>query len=157
MIDAFGGCCVYDESSREPEGEFGSLGWLLAGEQALTLSNLNDSQLTELVLENLPACLQHGRPLVLESRVHRYSGAVNGLPGGRPLRETDSRHLPEPTQHNRLFVVGDYLFDSTINGCVDSADVVAECIIEKIKMPQATVAGPTTIPAISSDPIHLKR
>ena len=156
MIDAFGGCCVYDESSREPEGEFGSLGWLLAGEQALTLSNLNDSQLTELVLENLPACLQHGRPLVLESRVHRYAGAVNGLPGGRPLRETDSRHLPEPTQHNRLFVVGDYLFDSTINGCVDSADVVAECIIEKIKMPQALVASPIPTMAISSDPIHSK-
>ena len=75
MIDAFGGCCVYDESSRETEGDYGSLGWLLAGEQALTLSNLNDSQLTELVLENLPACLQHGRSLVLESQVHRYAGA----------------------------------------------------------------------------------
>jgi hypothetical protein len=54
-----------------------------------------------------------------------------------------------------LFVVGDYLFDSTINGCVDSADVVAECIIEKIKMPQIPVE--CTTPVIPVDLVALKR
>jgi hypothetical protein len=59
-------------------------------------------------------------------------GSVNGLPGGRPAREPDSRHLPEPTEHPWLFAVGDYLFDSTLNGVLDSADVVAEWIVEEI-------------------------
>ena len=35
--------------------------------------------------------------------------------------------------HPDLFVVGDYLFDSTINGVLDSADVVAEWILEEIE------------------------
>ncbi len=34
MLDAFGGCCVYDESSRNG-GTCGVLGWLLAGNAAL--------------------------------------------------------------------------------------------------------------------------
>jgi hypothetical protein len=96
MIDAFGGCCIYDESSRETEGDYGSLGWLLAGEEALTLSNLNDSQLTELVLENLPACLQHGRSLVLESQVHSYAGAgrSDGSKVGRSYLGINLRKRP---------------------------------------------------------------
>jgi hypothetical protein len=57
---------------------------------------------------------------------------VNGLPGGRPARDPDSRHQPEPTEHPCLFVVGDYLFDSTINGLLDSADVVVEWILEEL-------------------------
>jgi monoamine oxidase len=132
MLDAFGGCCVYDESSRNHAGAHGVLGWLLAGEAALTMSNFDDATLIEKVLDSLPASLRHGRDLVLEGRVHRWVGTVNGLPGGRPAREPDSRHLPEPTQHPWLFVVGDYLFDSTLNGVLDSADVVAEWIDEEI-------------------------
>ena len=34
MLDAFGGCCVYDETSRTPGESFGVLGWLLGGEAA---------------------------------------------------------------------------------------------------------------------------
>jgi hypothetical protein len=52
------------------------------------------------------------------------------MPGGFPAREPDSRHQPEPEQHPELFVVGDYLFDSTLNGVLDSADVAAEWILE---------------------------
>ena len=37
MSDAFGGCCVYDESSRNEADSEGVLGWLLAGEK-LTLN-----------------------------------------------------------------------------------------------------------------------
>jgi hypothetical protein len=44
----------------------------------------------------------------------------------------ESRHIPEPARPN-LFAVGDYLFDSTINGVLDSADFVAECLTEKIE------------------------
>src|SRR5262249_23970936 len=126
MLDAFGGCCVYDESSRNHGGSYGVLGWLLAGEAALTLSNFDDTDLITQVLDSLPGSLRHGREHFLEGRVHRWVGTVNGLPAGRPAREPDSRHVPEPVEHPWLFVVGDYLFDSTINGVLDSADVVAD-------------------------------
>jgi monoamine oxidase len=132
MLDAFGGCCVYDESRRNGGGGYGVLGWLLAGEAALTMSNFEDGVLVEKVLDSLPHALRRGREGFLEGRVHRWAGTVNGLPGGRPAREPDSRHLPEPTQHPRLFVVGDYLFDSTLNGALDSADVVAEWVVEEL-------------------------
>jgi monoamine oxidase len=132
MLDAFGGCCVYDESSRNGADTHGVLGWLLAGDAALNLSNLPDAGLIEAALDSLPRCLRHGREWFLEGRVHRWVNTVNGLPGGFPAREPDSRHQPEPANHQRLFVVGDYLFDSTINGVLDSADVVAEWVLEEI-------------------------
>lgn len=157
MLDAFGGCCVYDESSRATDSEYGILGWLIAGEQAQSLCNLDDSRLTQLVLENLPECLKHGAGLALESHVHRYAGAVNGMPGGRPIMETVSRHIPEPTRHKGLFVVGDYLFDSTINGCVDSADVVAESIIEEVMKVQNPFMPPIEVPVSSQSPVHSKQ
>jgi len=131
MIDAFGGCCVYDESSRNGTS-YGVLGWLIAGDAALTMSNFDDQTLVTKVLESLPACLHHGRDLFIEARVHRWLGAVNGLPGGRPLQEPDARHVPEPQEHPWLFVVGDYLFDSTLNGVLDSADTAVEWILEEV-------------------------
>jgi len=130
MLDAFEGCCVYDETSRSDGTLFGVLGWLIAGEAALSLSNFDDAALIDRVLDSLPACLSNGRELFLEGRVHRWVGSVNGLPAGYPAREPDSRHLPEPEEHQELFVVGDYLFDSTLNGVFDSADTVAEWIAE---------------------------
>lgn len=137
MLDAFGGCCVYDESSRVSAANYGVLGWLIAGDAALAMNNCGDGELIEAVLDSLPSALRAGRRHFLEGRVHRWAGTVNGLPGGFPAREPDSRHLPEPEQHPRLFVVGDYLFDSTINGVLDSADVVAESIREDIEQTAA--------------------
>jgi hypothetical protein len=37
----------------------------------------------------------------------------------------DRRHQPEPVAHPHLFFVGDYMFDSTLNGVLDSAHHVA--------------------------------
>jgi hypothetical protein len=85
------------------------------------------------VLETLPRFMRDGKKYLREARVHRWAGTVNGLPGGVPSREPESRHQPEPTQHDGLFVVGDYLFDSTINGVLDSADIVADWILEDIE------------------------
>jgi protoporphyrinogen oxidase len=132
MTDSFGGCCVYDESFRYGNGSHGALGWLLGGEWALAMSNLDDATIVAKVVESLPRCLCDGNERVREGRVHRWLGAVSGLPGGRPLREPDSRHLPEGVDHPWLFVVGDYLFDSTLNGVLDSADTVAEWIAEEV-------------------------
>jgi len=139
MHDAFGGCCLYDESARNPDSRAGVLGWLLGGDAALNFSNHSDEALIQIVLNSLPSCLRAGRELFRAGRVHRWVGTVNGLPGGRPMREPDSRHVPEPDEHPDLFVVGDYLFDSTLNGVLDSADVVAEWLVEEMEdAPAAT-------------------
>jgi monoamine oxidase len=145
MLDAFGGCCLYDESSRGGCGEYGVLGWLLAGEAAMTASNRTDDELIAMVLDSLPTAMQPGREIFIEGRVHRWIGAVNGLPGGDPALDLEARHVPELTNPN-LFVVGDYLFDSTLNGVLDSADYVAESIAEKLS---ARAAAPPALHSAS--------
>ncbi len=125
MLDAFGGCCLYDESLREPGTRHGVLGWLLGGQAALEMSELADEELIERALHSLPDFLSHGRRDFLEGHVHRWVGAVNGMPGGMPHLGIDRRHQPEPIEHPDLFVVGDYLFDSTLNGVLDSAEHVS--------------------------------
>ena len=125
MLDGFGGCCLYDESSRNDCGGYGVLSWLLAGDAAMNASNHGDPELIEMVLDSLPSWLQHGRELKLEGRVYRWIGEVNGLPGGAPALDLEARHVPEPGRPN-LVVVGDYLFDSTLNGVMDSADYAAD-------------------------------
>ena len=122
MLDAFGGCCLYDESSRTPGGSIPVLGWLIAGDAAKAMSDRTDDELIAAALDALPDFLAPGRGLAIEGKVHRWVGAVNALPGGLHPRTLDRRHRPEPHHHPRLFVVGDYLFDSTLNGVLDSAD-----------------------------------
>lgn len=130
MLDAFGGCCVYDEGARYSHPSHGILGWLIAGNDALSLSNLPDEDLIKLALDSLPEPLASGRELYLEGRVYRWVGTVNALPGGNPIHDLETRHSPSADDPN-LFVVGDYLFDSTLNGVVDSAEFVAESIEEE--------------------------
>jgi monoamine oxidase len=125
MLDAFGGCCLYDESSREPEQAGGVLGWLLGGQPAAERDGLPDDVLVAEALAALPPSLRDATLPVRESRVHRWTGAVSGLPGGWKPRSFDERHRPDPVGSPRLFLVGDYLFDSTLNGVLDSADYVA--------------------------------
>ncbi len=125
MLDRFGGCCLYDESSRRPESKQGVLGWLVGGSAALEMSGLGDQQLIEEALNSLPSFLSFGREFLIEGRVHRWTGAVNAMPGGIVPLSHDRRHQPEPKEHPNLFVVGDYLFDSTLNGVLDSAEFVA--------------------------------
>jgi hypothetical protein len=98
----------------------------------MTISNLDDAALIERVLDSLPASLRHGRELRVEAKVHRWIGSVSAWPGGSPMREPDSRHVPDPDNHPMFFVVGDYLFDSTLNGVLDSADTVASWIAEEL-------------------------
>ncbi|HEY1190270.1 MAG TPA: FAD-dependent oxidoreductase [Gemmata sp.] len=154
MIDAFGGTCVYDESARTPSGTYGVLGWLLAGEAAATLSNLPDEELCNAVLDAVPAVLGDARAHFLEGRVHRWIGCVNGLPAGRPARAPEARHCPEPVGHPGLFVVGDYLFDSTLNGVLDSAELVVEEIAEAARARCGFAPG-ADVPAVVSVPVKV--
>jgi monoamine oxidase len=125
MLDRFGGCCLYDESSRDPHSEHGVLGWLLGGDAAREMAALSDEDLIAAALDSLPEFLAHGRHGFLEGRVHRWVAAVNAMPGGAEAKNHDRRHQIEPVEHGNLFVVGDYLFDSTLNGVLDSAEYVA--------------------------------
>jgi len=127
MLDAFGGCCVYDESARHDAGEYGVLSWLIAGADALSLGNFDDQTVTGKVLDSLPEPLRaDALSSFLEAKVHRWMASVNAQPGGIPVRDTRSSHMPEPNGHPGLFVVGDYLFDSTLNGVLDSADFATD-------------------------------
>jgi monoamine oxidase len=130
MLDRFGGCCLYDESSRDPGAIHGALGWLLGGEAALEMSRLGDDAVLAEALDSLPACLGEPRERFLEGRVHRWVGAVSGMPGGLVPMPLDRRHQPEPVEHAGLFLVGDYLFDATLNGVLDSAEHVAGWIAD---------------------------
>jgi len=133
MSEAFNGCCIYDEGKRHPSGSFGVLNWLIAGNDALMLSNYDDDRLARLALDSLPAVLAQDRPPALEFQVHRWSGAISCLPGGYPVLPLRERHCPDPVNHEGLYIVGDYLFDSTLNGVFDSADYVSDLILTRLR------------------------
>jgi len=127
MIDAFGGCCLYDESSRCVGLEEGVLGWLLGGEAAVRACSHDDAQLVADALASLPTMLDPKGRRPLEARVHRWRSSVNALPGGTTPWPIDRRHQPA-NPHRDFHIVGDYLYDSTLNGVHDSATHVAACI-----------------------------
>jgi len=134
MLDQFDGCCLYDESSRNPVVEEGVLGWLLGGDAAPELDSKSDAELIELAMETLPAQLKDmARDQFREGRVHRWQSEVSALPGGWDQWSLDRRHQPAPHEAPGLFLVGDYLFDSTLNGVLDSADHVAGWIASLIE------------------------
>ncbi len=132
MLDRFGGCCLYDESSRDPAATHGVLGWLLGGDAAKDLCGGDDAAIVRAALGSLPEFLSHGRQRLVEARVHRWTGAVSALPGGAAPMPLDRRHCPEPVEHPNLFMVGDYLYDSTLNGVLDSAEYVSAWIAAKV-------------------------
>ncbi len=134
MLDQFDGCCLYDESSRNPGIDQGVLGWLLGGDAARDLSAQSDAELVALALGTLPAELRDlGAGQFREARVHRWLSEVSALPGGWDLWSLDRRHQPAPREAPGLFLVGDYLFDSTLNGVLDSADHVAGWVASLIE------------------------
>jgi monoamine oxidase len=133
QLDAFGGCCVYDEGAKQSAEPFGVLSWLLAGTAALVNSNLDDKELIRKALDTLPAALAAGAELMLEGRVDRWAGAVTAHPVGRLIKGPKARHLPEPLEHPGLIFVGDYLFDSTINGVLDSVDIATDIVVSHLR------------------------
>ena len=146
MLDAFGGCCVYDEGERREAGSFGVLSWLIAGNEAMRLANECEERVIDAALLSLPTGMAaEGRARLLEGHVHRWIAAVNAQPGGSPVRATHDAHLPAPSEHPLLLVVGDYLFDSTINGVLDSADFATDLMHQGVLRRNATaVSGLST-------------
>jgi protoporphyrinogen oxidase/SAM-dependent methyltransferase len=132
MSEAFGGCCVYNEGSRHDVGKHGVLNWLIAGSDALAFANLSDEELFEAALKSLPAELGDARVHYMEGKIHRWLSSVNALPGGFPARDIMTNHRPEPKEHPGIVVVGDYLFDSTLNGLLDSSDAATDIILTEM-------------------------
>jgi len=128
QLDAFGGCCVYDEGTRHEAGSYGVLSWLLGGQQAMLLGNEADDNLIRKALDSLPISLRVPDGSFIEGHVHRWVGVVTAEPDGHIVKGAKLRHLPDPKHHPGLLVVGDYLFDSTINGVVDSSDIVTDLV-----------------------------
>jgi protoporphyrinogen oxidase/SAM-dependent methyltransferase len=142
--EAFGGCCVYDEGTRHEAGSHGVLSWLLSGNDALAISGCSDDVLIEKALGSLPAGIADAaaaRERFIEGHVDRWIGMVNGMPGGRPIEGSRKRHHPEPKEHQCLILVGDYLFDSTINGAFDSADITTDMLLDRLGVAR-NVLGP---------------
>ena len=132
MSEAFGGCCVYNEGARHDVGRHGVLNWLIAGSDALAFANLSDQELIDAALKSLPASLGDAREHFLEGKIHRWLSSVNALPGGLPVRDVMTNHRPEPKEHPGIVVVGDYLFDSTLNGLLDSSDAATDIIVTEM-------------------------
>ena len=142
MIDAFGGVCVYDESSRFDARGKGVLSWLVAGQDAMRLSNQDDDALCRKMIDSLPGRLRgQAAQEFKEGIVHRWIGGINALPGGVPQKDLQSRHQPEPHRHPNIFVVGDYLFDSTLNGVMDSAEYVSDVLLNRSLADQQSKAA----------------
>jgi monoamine oxidase/SAM-dependent methyltransferase len=132
MSEAFGGCCVYNEGSRHDVGRNGVLNFLIAGSDALAFANLSDEELVEAALKSLPASLGDARAHFVEGKAHRWLSSVNAIPGGLPVRDVMTNHRPEPKQHPGLVLVGDYLFDSTLNGLLDSSDAATDIVVSEM-------------------------
>ena len=142
MSEAFGGCCVYVEGARHDVGRQGVLNFLIAGSDALAFVNLRDDQLIDTALKSLPAEIGDAREHLVEGKVHRWLSSVNAIPGGVPVRDVLTNHRPEPKEHAGLVVVGDYLFDSTLNGLLDSSDAATDLILtETVKLRYAKGQG----------------
>jgi monoamine oxidase len=139
MSDAFDGCCVYDEGARQDLGQWAALGFLITGNAALNLANIPDEMIEQMCLDSLPPDLEIGRELFVESRVQRWMASVNAMPGGYPVRDRTGNHRPLAETMPGLFLVGDYMFDATLNGVLDSADTATDLLISELLMKRGSL------------------
>lgn len=145
MLDAFDGCCVYDESARYDLGGWGALAFLIAGNAALALANVDDERIEQMCLDALPPELSEARELLVDRRVHRWMASVSAIPGGLPVRARAGNHRPDPVHLPGIVMVGDYLFDATLNGVLDSAEAGTDIILSEIlRRRRASAKGAAT-------------
>jgi SAM-dependent methyltransferase len=93
---------------------------------------VNDQELIDAALKSLPAAFGDAEAHFMEGKIHRWLSSVNALPGGLPVRDVMTNHRPEPKEHPGIVVVGDYLFDSTLNGLLDSSDAATDIILTEM-------------------------
>ncbi len=102
------------------------LGCLLAGSNALSMASVDEGALVRHVLDALPPTLRRSAvERFMEARVHRWCRGVSRS-GGLPLATRDAP--PGLERLPGLPTVGAYLFDSTLNGVYQSADVATSLL-----------------------------
>jgi monoamine oxidase len=132
MMDMFHGCCAYDESTRWKRDSGHVLSFLIAGgdAQLLCSQNQSDAEIIRCVFDHLPEFMvKDAVATFLEGQVERYIGSINAQPGGWPAAELRGEHQPDPKCPG-VFLVGDFLFDSTLNACLISANTATDCLLE---------------------------
>lgn len=133
MIDALGGCAVYNEDARWKSRKGHVLSFLVAGQTALLLCshNQDDACITKYVLDHLPKFLRESaRKEFIEAQIDRYVGSINAQPGGWPAEELIAQHTPDPENCPALYICGDFLFDSTLNAALISANTAVDLLLE---------------------------
>lgn len=148
MSDWCGGCCVYDESTRWACGPGHVLSILVAGNDAMTLVSANqfDEELIEQALASFPREFREAaKAMFVEGAVHRWIGSLSAQPGSWPAEELRGEHQPEWRVDAGLFLIGDYLFDSTLNGALISAETATDLAVKHLTggARLATVETPT--------------
>jgi hypothetical protein len=96
---------------------------------SLRWPNATDERIEQVCLDALPLQLAEGRELLVDRRIHRWMASVNAVPSGWPVRRCAENHRPDPEGLPGIIIVGDYLFDSTLNGVMDSADAGTDLIL----------------------------
>lgn len=132
MSEAFGGTCVYIEGARHDQQGKGILNWLVSGSDVLAFGNLSEQQLFEHAMNTLPEEFGDAKPHFEMGTTHRWLSSVNALPGGSPVRDVLTNHIPEPKEHGGIILTGDYMFDSTVNGLLDSTEIAVEIVISEL-------------------------
>jgi monoamine oxidase/SAM-dependent methyltransferase len=156
MSEAFNGCCIYDEGSRHDAKGHGVLNWLISGSDCLAWVNADPKDLLEHALSSLPAVVrEEARAELLEFRTHPYLASVNAIPGGVPVRGAKRNHVPEPEGHPGLLITGDYLFDSTLNGLLDSADFATDQLLARVMELRYARGEAQAMAATPPDPVAL--
>lgn len=150
MLDAFDGCCVYDEGRRNVHENGGMLAFLIAGNAALALANASDEHIEHLCLAALSPKFSMARELLLDRRVHRWMASVNAIPGGTVARPRYLNQQPDPQSLPGLIMVGDYMFDATLNGVMDSADTASDLILRQVLARRSTAAALPTSAALDA-------
>ncbi len=128
VTDAFEGVTVYDQTRLVPDGKpYGIMSWLLSGKPAAEISKLPDAEICRRIMAAMPPPLVKAVGQPLECKVDRFMNAVSRQPGGLPILPDNDKHTPCRAFRNLIFT-GDYLYDSTLHGCLESATTAADQI-----------------------------
>jgi len=133
VCQGLGGTTVYEKSILSDSQEIPILSLLIGGRHATELAHRPDGEVFHRVLQALPDEAHIDRNLVSTFRVDRWTNevGVSRLPGGVPLRPLAKRHAPSADYPN-VFMLGDYLYDTTINGALDACVFVTKSICENV-------------------------
>jgi monoamine oxidase len=133
VTEGLGGVTVYDKTVPYNSGEAPILSLLIAGSHATELSKEPDDQVLQSAMRALPKELGVDERSIIASEIDRWQNdqGVSRMPGGVPLLSLHDRHLPA-REHPQLFILGDFLYDTTINGALDGAKFVINSICGKV-------------------------